>query len=271
MTTFSERYGFLAADAAITIRNDAPPEVRWAVSTFAQECGLQPDRMRAIICRIMLVSPNTNNWSPENVRGEVETLLTEVPWHHVYDFAEGVYIAFQNAFRGEAATGFETKLNNLFRQRGIGFQMREGRIEFRGSSDLEDTIAHAVSVAEGLGLVTTPRALHDARRCLSERPEPNTRNAVYNAVGALEAAARHVSGNERATLGEIIAQHPQLFPGALKKAAEGLWGFASETARHVREGAEIQVREAAMVVGAASSLAAYLLEKDDSARGGSVT
>jgi len=45
---------------------------------------------------------------------------------------------------------------------------------------------------------------------------------------------------------------------------EKIWGYASEQARHVREGQTIDSREAELVVGLAGSLPTYLVKKSSS-------
>jgi len=53
-------------------------------------------------------------------------------------------------------------------------------------------------------------------------------------MAALECVARHVSNDERATLGEIIQRHAAELgiPRPLDGAIERMWGHASEVARH---------------------------------------
>ena len=46
---FSDRYGYRRADAEITIREDAPDGLRFAVLAIAKKAGLGPTSMREII------------------------------------------------------------------------------------------------------------------------------------------------------------------------------------------------------------------------------
>ena len=64
-----------------------------------------------------------------------------------------------------------------------------------------------------------------------------------------------------ATLGDDLKRHPELF-GSLKKASEGIWGYASnEGARHGKEGVEPAREEAELVVSVAASVVTYLNRK----------
>lgn len=47
---FSDRYGYRGADAEITIREDAPDGLRFALLAIAKEAGLGPRSMRENVC-----------------------------------------------------------------------------------------------------------------------------------------------------------------------------------------------------------------------------
>ena len=96
---------------------------------------------------------------------------------------------------------------------------------------------------------------------LSRRPKPDLSGAVYHAMGALEAVARDLADNPKATLGQIIKRQPDLLPKPLDTALSHLWGYASNEARHVQEGREPNRKEAELLVGLAAALVTYLTRK----------
>ena len=67
-----------------------------------------------------------------------------------------------------------------------------------------------------------------------------------------------VSGDQKATLGQILKRYPQLIPQPLDTALSQIWGYASNEARHVQEGKEPKRSEAELIVGLAAALAGYL-------------
>ena len=74
--TFSDRHGYMGADAEITVREDAPEGLRYAIPLIAQDAGMTPTAMRRIVCQILLVPPDPSNWSDHpNVWGEVNEHL----------------------------------------------------------------------------------------------------------------------------------------------------------------------------------------------------
>ena len=80
-------------------------------------------------------------------------------------------------------------------------------------------------------------------------------------MGALECVARDVTGDSKATLGDILKRHPDLLPKPLDKALSQVWGYASEKARHLREGNEPGREESELIVGLAATTVVYLVQK----------
>ena len=46
------------------------------------------DSVREVVCRVLRVRPDPNNWSAGNVEGEVYGLLGRCEWFYVYDAIE---------------------------------------------------------------------------------------------------------------------------------------------------------------------------------------
>jgi hypothetical protein len=77
-------------------------------------------------------------------------------------------------------------------------------------------------------------------------------------MAALECVARDVCGDERATLGEIIKRYPGTIPKPLDDSVAKAWGYASEMARHIREGQRPERKDVELIVGLAATVATYL-------------
>ena len=69
--SFSERHGYRQRDAEITVREDAPEDLRYAVAEIARQAGMSSKSIRGTVCRVLFVAPNQNNWSDPNVWEEV--------------------------------------------------------------------------------------------------------------------------------------------------------------------------------------------------------
>jgi len=199
---FSRRHGYAAPEAEITVREDAPDIVRSAVLALAHAHGLSPDTVRATICAVLLRTPDRNNWSSGNVAREAEDLVFEAPWFRVYDFAEGIYDVVEGQSWGRGET-FAARLNEVFREHGIGYEMKEGRIVGRGSLAFREATEEAVRL---MTMAHKPTAATEMRQALADimRRPPDITGAVQHGMAALECAARDLMGQPRANLGQLL-------------------------------------------------------------------
>lgn len=257
-SSFSDRFGYQAPEAEISIREDAPTPVRDGILMAGYAAGLGPGAMRDILCQVLLQRPDQNSWSPSNVEREVSGLIDEAPWYRVYDFAERLYAELDpSGFMGTRAR-FEAQLNQLFRERGVGWEMKQGILVARGSEAFALATGHATEVMQRHGAPTAANEIHEALRDISRRPHADVTGAIQHAMAALECVARKVSGTTD-TLGPIIRRLN--LPAPLDQAVEKLWGFTSQQGRHILEGRQPQFEEAELVVTTASALSVYLLRR----------
>jgi hypothetical protein len=260
--TFSKRFGYSGLQQAeIQIREDAPPFVREALVQIAYDVGLGPSSLREIVCRLLRVRPSPYNWSAPNVSQEVDQLLDAADWYRVYDFVEAVYQDLVGSGRDDLAARWQDEVNGFFQERGVGWQLVEGSLEVREAEGFEASTRGAVEALEESGQKTASSELHEAIRDLSRRPDPDVTGAIQHGMAALECVAREVTGDSRSTLGQIIAKFPDAIPKPLDVAIDKAWGYASEKARHVKEGGAADRDEAVLVVGLVASVSTYLTRK----------
>ena len=260
---FSERYGYKAEDVEIVIREDAPEDLRFAVAQIARDAGMSPSNIRDVICTVLLVAPNRGNWSEyPNIWEEVQDHLGHCEWFKVYDIAEALYRRLVTRY-SDGTDGFRNALNVYFREKGIGWELSEEGITYRGSEPFSATTAEAKEVSSSAGRTKAASEVHEALRDLSRRPKPDKTGAIQHAIAALECTSRDVLKMPKPTLGELLPKLKLQEP--LKTGVEKLWGFASERARHVREGEDIDDTEAELMVSVACALCVFLTKKDRSA------
>lgn len=256
-TPFSKRFGFRGPDAEISIRQDAPNEVRDAVTMLGYAFDLGPGGMRELICEVLLKRPNTDNWSPGNIENEARSLIDEAPWYKVYDLAERLYIEVgKGDFTGNRQRLFEERLNQSFRELGVGWELEQGNLVARGSEAFTLATRDAVDVMQSAGTQTAANEIHEALKDISRRPNADVTGAIQHAMASLECVAREIDGSTD-TLGRIIGR--LTLPPPLDGALHKLWGFASEQGRHIVEGREPSFEEAELVVTIASAVGVYLL------------
>lgn len=258
---FSHRHGYNSEAADITICEDAPDEVRSAILIIAEgEMGLSPRLLRDVLCTVLRKLPDASNWSEyPNIWQECRWLMESAPWYRVYDFVEALWHRLEQSTDSEKAIRWAELVNEYFVEVGVGWRLADGQLERRGTEGFESSVDTARSALESAGHSTSRQEIHEALRDLSRRPVPDLTGSVQHAMAALECTARQVTGDPRATLGDIIKRHPNLVPKPLDVAIEKMWGYASEMARHVREGRTVDQPEAELIVGIASAICSYLV------------
>jgi AbiJ N-terminal domain 4 len=247
---------------AIVVREDAPEEFRGALLQIATgEIGLSPSFVRDVLCTVLRRLPDPGNWSDPNVWYECQTIMMDCPWFRVYDFIEAMYRDLAESREPERAATWEAEVNDTLLEKGIGWKMSAGLIETRGTASFESLVKGACDGLADAQLPTAGQEMREAIQDLSRRPSPDLTGAIHHAMAALECTARHAVGDPKATLGEILKKNPDMVPRPLDVALEKAWGYASEKARHVREGRVPNREEAELIVGLAAAVSTYLASK----------
>jgi AbiJ N-terminal domain 4 len=261
---FSARHNY-TGEKEITIREDAPEGLRYVAIETARQLGWSPSDLRSVVCLVLRIPPDRTNWSEyPNIWDEVTYLIGRCEWFKVYDIIEALHakMAQEDLSRFEVqAPQFVETINHVFVEEGVGWQLVGGQIVVRGDVAFEAVVRNAQMQLEATRRPTAAKHIKDALGCLSRRPEPNAPGAAYHAMGSLECVARDVTGDPQATLGQILKRFPTLLPKPLDVALSQIWGFASEEARHVREGRDIGRQEAELLVGLSATLTTYLSGK----------
>jgi hypothetical protein len=215
------------------------------------------------VCRLLRKREDQNNWSEyPNIDSEIRMLIDDCEWYKVYDIVEGICARMESAPYSYEQDKFTHEINEYFLENGIGWHLKNGKIEVRGPETFEEVVKTAAEELEAAGKETSRNELHEALGDLSRRPTPDVTGAIQHSMVALECVARDVCGDRKANLGDILKRYGGLIPPPLDEAVAKVWGYASENARHIREGREPSFEEAELVVGLCASVSTYLVKKE---------
>jgi hypothetical protein len=266
---FSERYGFAPTDREITIYHAAPQALRDATLAIANEAGLHPAVVRQLVCGVLRTRPDSQNFSPGNIECENGQLIDGCEWYEVYEIIEKIYDTDEGKFfessNGKGRAYFATEINRFFQKSGIGWQLVDGRLQIRGAESFEAAVAEAKTALEASGRITARDEIHQALSDLSRLPEADKTGAIQHAMAALECVARDVTGDSKATFGDILKRNPTLLPAPLNQAVDKAWGFSCNRGRHLLEGDDPEMEEAQLIVGLSAVVATYLTKKSENA------
>jgi len=258
MTAFSDRYGYAArpaVDPSDLLREAAPEGVRVGFLSMFEKL-LSPGGLRAIVCKVLRKRPDPDNWSAyPNIWNEVQDLVHRAPWPKFYDIVEATVSSLERYERPQITED----INTLFADENLAWHVVEGEVVLRTGDVSDEVVAHAIDALEEANRPTAASELRKAMAALSKKPDPDTRDAVRSALGAMEALARDITGDRKSTLGEILkAKGKDLLAPPLPQAFAQIWGYASDVARHVDEQREPTLEEAVFVVGVVGSAIALL-------------
>ncbi len=231
---FSQRHGYQPPNPEITVREDAPKWLRDWLAHVPMRFGLTPNDVLRIV--------RQQRQQPENPFLASGIHLTFCRWYEVYDFAECIYDVFsrfKNRTKPTTGEQYEDGLNKLFRDHGVGWQMRSGKIVVRGSEPFEAVTRKASETLVEHTRATAAREIDEALRDLSRRPKPDASGAIQHAMAAFECVMRELSGENNATLGDLLKWYGRALGIAspLDGALSKLWGYASQRGRHSERGA----------------------------------
>lgn len=255
---FSARQNYQPEDKPITIREDAPRELREAILILAKDLEMSLHDMLDVICDVLLVSPDPQNWMPSYAKEEVNDRMNKAPWYKVYDIAESYYAKFVSD-NSEAAIEFERRLNDFFLEEGIGWELRNGKIIYRGSEVFAYSTHNIPQALKKVGFQLAANEMREALSDISRHPNPDITGAIQHAMAALETTAREVAGDRKQRLGQLSSRLN--LPSPLDEVIKKLWGYASNRGRHIREGQNIDYAEAELVVTIAGSLCGFFAQR----------
>lgn len=195
---FSKRHGFHEiTEAPITVRNDAPYELRGVIVDIAYEFGFTPKSLRELVCCVLRSRPDQDNWSEyPNIDNELRGLLDDCEWFYVYDVLEAIAHQVPRLSHEKTEQEFHDEVNLYFMRHGIGWKLINGLLAYRGDEGIEQILSNAVATQKITQHQTAANELHEAIKDMSRRPNPDTTGVIQHAMASLECVARDVSGSK---------------------------------------------------------------------------
>jgi hypothetical protein len=155
---------------------------------------------------------------------EIRELFFRFAWNEVYDFIEFTAENGPDEFAGQ----FRSLCNTILERENSAYR-------FVGRHITQITDPAEISSIQAALTASSPVAsvkahLAAALSLLSDRKNPDFRNSIKESISAIEALARKISGNPKATLGDAlkVLEAKNCLHGALKKSLSALYGYTSD-------------------------------------------
>jgi hypothetical protein len=155
---------------------------------------------------------------------EIRDIFFRFSWNDVYDFIE---FSADNGPK-DFAEDFRDRCNLVLERENSGYRFVGRQVtqitDAAEISSIQSALAAASPISSVKGHLETALSL------LSDRKKPDFRNSIKESISAIEALARKISGNPKATLGDAlkVLEAKNCLHGALKKSLSALYGYTSD-------------------------------------------
>lgn len=179
-------------------------------------------------------------------------------WYEVYDFIEFLNSVFP------MTSELDNRINGVLAREISGYRLLNG--EFAPISD-ENEVSEIEEATRANPAEGVRAHIRQALFLLSDRSSPDYRNSIKESISAVESAAKFITDDDKATLGQAlrtIEKGGELHP-ALKTGFSALYGYTSDASgiRHamMTDSAEIGLDEAKFFLVVCSAFSNYLLSR----------
>lgn len=266
---FSERIGAVKADIQIGSINAPLRNSIWnfIIRVLPEDEGL--DRYQAVeliaehVLRVptQRVDVHADRW----LLAQVE----KMSWAEVYDLLEWV-LQNAEAFGQMTQRAAAEEANAILAREHSGYRVIAGEIAPITSPTEIAEIEDAMSASAESGLSGARQQLEQAVRLFGRRPAPDYRNAIKEAISAVESVVKVINGTRGGGLHaalETVSAKIEMHP-ALKAGLEKLYGYTSDRdgIRHaILEEANVDEADARFMIVTCSAFVNFLIVRSEAA------
>ena len=214
-------------------------------------------------------------------RDWIKKYFYSLSWHGAYDLIEFLVHNHRNMTSTRHSNGHESThridtkrfieaVNNILERELSGYRFIEGVLAPISNKVEADAIETAVIAAQKSGLKGASLHIRSSIELLGKKPTPDYRNAIKEAISAVESVAKQIVGADAATLDRALKElsNKSDIHGALRAGFSKLYGYSSDESgiRHaILEEPNVGFAEAKYMVVSCSAFVHYLIQKSESA------
>jgi hypothetical protein len=193
--------------------------------------------------------------SIEKLSNKMRMQFYEVDWFIALDFIE---------FSAQDHPYFQQACNSILESEMSAYRFVNGQLVEINSREEVIEIEDAIKNTDQFRPVKIH--LEAALALISNRKNPDCRNSMKESISAVEALAKIITKNEKATLGQALKEMEvtHKIPTVLKIAFDKLYGYTSDQGgiRHAltEKSVEITLREARFMLVTCSAFVNYLIK-----------
>ena len=197
--------------------------------------------------------------------GTTRYLLSNLDFNAAFDICQVIYGAMLDVYGADIAGQFTLELNKVFDDAGVVWRMDGADFKRVMDSSSEDSIRASQTALAEPRFQAPKDQFNLAIKQFSERPEPNVRDCINNAIGSLEGVVRVVTGKQ-SLLSTLLNEEPlksRIHP-ALREAMQKVYAYRGDVTAHGQTGAQSSsygLEEAEWVLGMCATSIAYISKK----------
>ena len=203
--------------------------------------------------------------NPDTTWAITRYILSTVDWNVTFDVCQVIYRALLDTYGRNKANQFSLEVNKAFEEAGVGWRMDGADFKRVLDSSTEESIGASQTALVDPRFQAPKDQFNLAMKQFSERPEPNVRDCINNAIGSLEGVARVVTGKE-SVLSNLLNEEPlksRIHP-ALREAMQKVYADRGAVTAHGQTGAQSSsygLKEAEWLMGMCATSIAYISKK----------
>jgi hypothetical protein len=203
-----------------------------------------------------------------------------LPWYGVYDLVEFIVHNHRNTTTTEShgfsnshrvdTNRFIEAVNRILEQELSAYRFVQGTLTRISNKEEVEAIESAVAAAQKSELGGAALHIRSSIQLLGKKPVPDYRNAIKEAISAVESVAKQIVGVESATLDSALKELSEKsnVHGALRAGFSKLYGYTSDEGgiRHaILDEPNVGFAEAKYMIVSCSAFVHYLIQKSESA------
>jgi hypothetical protein len=217
-------------------------------------------------------------WDENRIRNWVKDYFFGLLWYQVYDLVEFLVNSHTMMARADNGNGFArfarvdgliAHLNAILERELSGFRFVQGTLVPISDPVEVSEIDRAAEASQSAGLLAHEH-IRSAVHLLGKKPNPDYRNAVKEAISAVESVVKQLAGSESGTLDSALKtlSTKANLHGALVSGFSKLYGYTSDEhgIRHAMlDEPSVGFPEAKYMIVACSAFVNFLIAKADQA------
>ncbi len=223
------------------------------------------------ICRFLRIRWDWNLHHEYQYAQAIEKLILGCEWHQVYEVCQIGYSYMKKILQEDRpgygwAESFQEKVNALFRDEFLGFELRDGKIEKIGNPITDAKIKEARYLLKESEFKGADQHFEKAIKAINSRPKPDAENCIKDAVAAIESVGRVIVGDDKALLDDIIdkAARNGVIPKPLDQTFQKVYAYRGNepgVAHGAVDLSKVTEAEGELILAMSAAMIIYLVKK----------